>query len=78
MPAEFVVPLKRFPSEKVHSHNVYRYMCSNCKVTYYGKTYRHLFTRAAEHMGISNLTRNMLNVSNNQQCLTIYLNVIIR
>ena len=31
-------------------------MCSNCKVTYYGKTYRHFFTRAAEHVGISNLT----------------------
>ena len=56
MPAEFVVPLKRYPSEKIHSRNVYRYMCSNCKVTYYGKTYHHFFTRAAEHMGISNLT----------------------
>ena len=30
-------------------------MCSNCKVTYYGKTCHHFFTRAAEHMGISNL-----------------------
>ena len=30
-------------------------MCSKCKVTYYGKTYRHSFTRAAEHMDISNL-----------------------
>ena len=29
---------------------------SNCNVTYYGKTYRHFFTRAAEHMTISNLT----------------------
>ena len=25
-------------------------------ITYYGKTYHHFFTRAAEHMGISNLT----------------------
>ena len=31
-------------------------MCCNCKVTYYGKTYRHFFNRAVEHMGISNLT----------------------
>ena len=31
-------------------------MCSNCKFTYYGKTYGHFFTRAADHMGISNLT----------------------
>ena len=30
-------------------------MCSNCKVTYYGKTFRHFFTRASEHMGTSNL-----------------------
>ena len=35
---------------------VYRYTCSNCKVTYYGKTYYHFFTRAAEHVGTSNLT----------------------
>ena len=31
-------------------------MCRNCNVTYYGKTYRHFFTSAAEHIGISNLT----------------------
>ena len=31
-------------------------MCSNCKVTYCGKTYHHFFTSPAEHMGISNLT----------------------
>ena len=42
--------------KKIRSDIVYRYMCSNCKATYYGKTYCHLFTRAAEHMGISNLT----------------------
>ena len=27
-------------------------MCCSCIVTYYGKTYRHFFTRAAEHIGI--------------------------
>ena len=37
-----------------------RYTCSNCKVTYYGKTFRHFYTRAAEHMGISNLTGKRL------------------
>ena len=31
-------------------------MCSNCKV----RTYRHGFTRAAEHMGIFNLTGKRL------------------
>ena len=48
--------------KKIRSDIVYRYMCSNCKVTYYGKTYRHFFTRAAEHMGISNLTGKRLSV----------------
>ena len=33
---------------------------SNCKVTYYDKIYRHFFTRAVEHMGISNLTGQRL------------------
>ena len=31
-------------------------MCGNCKVTYYGKNSRHIFTRASELMGTSNLT----------------------
>ena len=42
--------------KKIRSDLVYRYTRSNCDVTYYGKTYRHFFTRAAEHIGISNLT----------------------
>ena len=42
--------------KKTRSDLVYRYTCNNCNVTYYGKTYRHFFTRAAEHMGISFLT----------------------
>ena len=42
--------------KKIRSGIIYRYTCSNCKVTYYGKTLRHFYTRAAEHMGISNLT----------------------
>ena len=42
--------------KKIRSDLVYRYKCSNCNVTYYGKTYRHFFTRAAEHMGTSKLT----------------------
>ena len=43
-------------NKKIRSHLVYRYSCSSCNATYYGKTYRHFFTRAAEHVGISNLT----------------------
>ena len=40
----------------MHSHLVYRYLCSSCNATYYGKTSWHFFTRAVEHIGISNLT----------------------
>ena len=35
-------------------------MCSNCKVTYCRKTFLHFYTRAAELMGISNLTGKRL------------------
>ena len=47
---------KDFLDKKIRSDLIYRYTCSNCNVTYYGKSYRYFFTRAAEHMGISNLT----------------------
>ena len=43
-------------NKKICSDLVYRYWCSSCNATYHSKTYRHFFTRAAEHMGISNLT----------------------
>ena len=42
--------------KKIRFHLVYRYSCSNCNATYYSKTQRHFFKRAAEHKGISNLT----------------------
>ena len=46
--------------KKIRSGIIYRYRCSNCNVTYYGKTFRHFYTRAAKHMGISNLTGKCL------------------
>ena len=46
--------------KKIRSGIIYRYMCSNCNVTYYGKTFCHFYTRAAEHMGISDLTGKRL------------------
>ena len=46
--------------KKIRSGIIYRYTCSNCRVTYYGKTFRHFYTRAVEHMGISNLTGKRL------------------
>ena len=42
--------------KKIRSGIIYRYRCSNCNITYYGKTFRHIYTRTAEHMGFSNLT----------------------
>ena len=47
-------------NEKIRSFLIYRYTCSNCNFTGYGKTYRHFFIRAAEHMGVSNLTGKQL------------------
>ena len=47
--------LKDSLEKKILSGVVYCYTCSNCKVTYYGKTFRHFLTRASEHMATSNL-----------------------
>ena len=47
---------KGFLDNKIRCDLIYRYRCSNSNGTYYGKTYRYSFTRAAEHMEISNLT----------------------
>ena len=46
--------------KKIRSGIIYRYTCSNCTVTYYRKTFRHFYTRAAEHIGISNFTGKRL------------------
>ena len=57
--------------KKIHSGIIYRYRCSNCNVTYYGKTYCHFYTRMAEHMGVSNLTGKCLKKLSSLQYLTI-------
>ena len=38
---------------RVLSNVVYQYTCPECSVTYVGETGRHMYTRVAEHMGIS-------------------------
>ena len=43
--------------KKIRCGIIYGYTCSNWNVTYYGKTFRHFYTRAAEHMGVSNLRK---------------------
>ena len=47
--------LKDTLSKKIRSFRVYRYTCSNCNNTYYSKTYCHFFTRAVNHVDVSNL-----------------------
>ena len=42
--------------KELQSHLVYKFSCSNCNVSYYGKTERHLNVRPSEHIGISRLT----------------------
>ena len=37
-------------------HLVYKFWCSNCNVTYYGKTERHLNVRSSEQIAVSHLT----------------------
>ena len=41
--------------KKIVSGIVYRYTCSNCKVTYYGKTFRHFLL---EHLSTWNFESN--------------------
>ena len=62
-------------NQKIRSFFVYRYTCSNCNVTYYRKIYRHFFTRAAKHMGVSNLSGKQL-ISNVQLFQIIHDSVI--
>ena len=56
MQTEFVVCYKDSLKKKICSDIVSRHTFNNYKVTYYVKTHRRFFTRAAEHMDISNLT----------------------
>ena len=46
--------------EIIRSEIIYRYTCSSCNVTYYGKSFRHV-SRTLQHMRICNLTRKSLN-----------------
>ena len=43
------------------SHLIYKIQCSNCIVTYYGKTERHLKFRDGEHISTSPLTGKRVN-----------------
>ena len=43
------------------SHIVYRFLCTNCNITYYGETERHLNARSGEHLSLPALTGKRVN-----------------
>ena len=45
---------------------VYKFKCSSCNATYYGKTKRHFKVRMSEHMGVSHLTNKKRSLQPNQ------------
>ena len=57
----------------LRSHLIYKFQCSNCNITYYSETERHLKVRAGEHISTSPLTgkrvHNNKKSSVKDQCL---------
>ena len=45
----------------LRSHLIYKFQCSNCNITYYSETERHLKVRAGEHISMSPLTGKRVN-----------------
>ena len=52
-------------AEKLRSQIVYKFLCSNCNITYYGETENYLNVRSGEHLSLSSLTDKRVN--NNQK-----------
>ncbi len=49
-------PFKDNIPHELRSLVVYKFSCSDCNITYVGKSKRHLKTRACEHAGLSDRT----------------------
>ena len=47
--------------KELRSHFVYKFMSSNCNITYYGETEPHLNVRSGEHLSLSALTGKRVN-----------------
>ena len=47
--------------KELRSHVVYKFLCSNCNITYYGETERHLNVRSREHLSLSAITGKRIN-----------------
>ena len=57
----------------LRSKVLYKFMCSNCKVTYIGKSMRHFQIRYSEHLGISVLTNKPFTF-NQKTCTSVAAN----
>ena len=55
---------------------VYKFKCSSCNATYYGKTKRHFGVRICEHLGMSHLTGKPLQSSQNTAISEHLLNCV--
>ena len=53
--------LKGSISKELRSHIVYKFLCSNCNITYYGETERQLNVRSGERLSLSALTGKRVN-----------------
>ena len=47
--------------KELRSHIVYKFLCSNCNITYYGETKRHHNVRSREHLTLPVLTGKRVN-----------------
>ena len=52
----FLFQFKDVIPKELQSHLVYKFLCGNCNVAYYGKSERHLDVRSSQHISISHLT----------------------
>ena len=57
-------------SKELRSHLVYKFLCSNCNITYYSETERHLNVRSGEHLSLSDLPGERVN--NNKKSAVKY------
>ena len=56
-------PFKDRAPKHARSSIVYKFTCSSCKATYYGKTSRHFIVRCREHLGVNKKGKSIKGVS---------------
>ena len=69
---------KDIVNTKSSSHVVYKFMCSCCNATYHGKTQRHFFVRASEHLALHLWLVNLLKRPRNLLFLIICYWMVIK